>query len=81
MADILSEIRAEREQQDAKWGEQNHQPADWATILVEEVGEVAKAALEWKFAGRSLRLYRDELVQVAAVAVAMIECYDRQVEK
>ncbi|SDC53355.1 hypothetical protein [Williamwhitmania taraxaci] len=47
-----------------------------------EVGEVSKEALEnhfsgyYKNAGR-LTNYRKELVQVAAVAVAMIECLDR----
>lgn len=73
----FKEIQDERERQDLKWGEQNHSPADYLTILMEEVGEASKAALEAKFGGKDLKLYRDELVQVAAVAVAMIECYDR----
>lgn len=40
------------------------------TVLTEELGEVARAILE----GRGLR---DELVQVAAVAVAWIEALDK----
>lgn len=77
MEDVLNEIRQERTKQDVKWGEQNHAPADWLIILGEEVGEVNKAALEAKFGSSTLREYREELVQVAAVTVAMIECFDR----
>jgi len=44
-------------------------PVTWAAILLEEVGE---ALVEWDPA----RL-RSELVQVAAVAVAWIQCLDR----
>ncbi len=46
-------------------------------ILGEEVGEANKAALEAKFGSKTLAEYREELVQVAAVAVAMIQCLDR----
>lgn len=42
------------------------------TVLLEEVGEVARAILEQKPED-----LRSELVQVAAVAVAMIEAVDR----
>ncbi len=77
MESIIEEIKNERKDQDAIWGEQNHSPADWLMILGEEVGEVNKAALEAKFGNGTLRLYRDELIQVAAVAIAMIECFDR----
>ena len=74
---VLNEVDEERRKQDKKWGEQNHSPADWLMILGEEFGEAAKAALEAKFGQGSLRQYRNELIQVAAVAVAMIECFDR----
>jgi hypothetical protein len=53
-------------------------------ILAEEVGEAAKEALEHHWAGKHyppdperLNRLRAELVQVAAVAVAMIESLDR----
>ncbi|EKO04744.1 MazG-like family protein [Leptospira interrogans] len=77
---IIQEILGEREKQDQKWGEQNHNPIEWCAILVEEVGEVSKAALEthFKYDGKNdLSEYREELIQVAAVALAMIECLDR----
>ena len=75
---VFSEIRDERKNQDVKWGEQNHNPADWLMILVEEVGEASRAALEAKFVHNDGgRRYRRELIQVAAVAVAMVESLDR----
>ncbi len=77
-------VTDERGNQVQKWGVQNHSPLEWMAILVEEVGEAQKEALEHHWAGthypvdefRLLRL-RAELVQVAAVAVAMIESLDR----
>ena len=85
---VLTEIHAERTRQDSKWGEQNHPPEIWLMILGEEFGEANQAALEHYFSGfdkqaaergpRDLGDYRAELVQVAAVAVSMIESLDRQ---
>jgi NTP pyrophosphatase (non-canonical NTP hydrolase) len=69
---VLDEVRAERERQDRKWGEQNHPLDTWMTVLMEEVGEAAQDVLK----GRTPEL-RKELVQVAAVAVAAIEFIDR----
>ncbi|KKL88784.1 hypothetical protein LCGC14_1921240 [marine sediment metagenome] len=69
---IFDEIAEERKRQDAEWDEQNHHPHKWTDILMEEVGEVSKALLEG-----SLLTCRDELIQVAAVCVAMIESLDR----
>ena len=70
---VLDNIKEERSRQEAKWGKQNHQPLTWLAILGEEVGEANKAVLE-----NELSDYRSELVQVAAVAAAAIECLDRQ---
>lgn len=78
---ILHEVLLERRRQDAKWGEQNHPPEWWLPIIMEEVGEAAKAALEHHFGYSTytdLREYRREMIQVAAVAVAAIEALDRQ---
>lgn len=71
--ELFSEILEERGRQDRKWGEQNHQDMRWMTILTEEVGEVAKEILEGE-----ITKTRAELVQVAAVAVAWLECIDRR---
>ena len=84
--DVMKEVLKERQRQDRKWGEQNHEPFKWLAILGEEVGEVNNAALEsydWvnnKFK-EDLDHYREELIQVAAVAVSMVECIDRNKKK
>ena len=75
MLKVIEDVKEERERQDAKWGEQLHDPYTWIAILGEEYGEVCKAALEDNGG------YRDELVQVAAVAIAAIESYDKTVKK
>lgn len=92
----VADILAERSRQDAKFGEQNHSPADWMMILQEELGEFARAhmevyyfsaaepnmsdeqraAMRASFMAKRAHL-REELVQVAAVALAMLECCDR----
>ena len=82
---LFSEIAEERLRQERKWGQQNHTPMHWVPILVEEVGEVAKTALETHFQNEYPQYqkhtdyaeFRKELIQVAAVAVAMIESHDR----
>lgn len=89
MIGVLYEIETEREKQYQKWGIQNHSPIEWISILTEEVGEASKEALEYHFKqmrgldapeswdAEKLEKYRAELIQVAAVAVSMIECLDR----
>lgn len=76
---IWAAINAERARQAAKWGgPHDHGQGDCSSpgvplmvkvaVLAEECGEVARAALD----GRPAQM-RSELVQVAAVAVAIIE--------
>ena len=74
MENVFNEIREERQRQDEKWGVQNHNPFIWLGIIGEEQGEVCHAVLE-----KDWDNYREELIQVAAVAVSMIQCYDRNV--
>jgi len=69
---VFDLINAERDRQDAKWGRKdgkwpstNHTKM---TVLTEEVGEIAKSILDGDAQGMI-----DELVQVAAVAVAWLE--------
>jgi len=72
---VLVAVAAERARQDARWGEQNviyRSLADALAVLVEEVGEVARAVCEHDPAA-----VRAEAVQVAAVAVALVEGIDR----
>lgn len=77
LSPVLAEVAGERARQDAKWGEQNHNDFVYGAILMEEVGEAMQAALWTRFEGKDGDV-RAELVQVAAVAVAFIECIDRR---
>ena len=78
-------IWQERVKEDAKWGEQNHDDFGWLSILSEEVGEAAQClnksyldpveraeAMEWR------GLLEIELIQIAATAVAWLECIRRR---
>jgi len=78
--DAYSDIQEERRRQDERFGDQSrHNSIEWASILSEECGEVVKEAndLYWTNKGCRVNL-RDELVQVAAVAVAFIEALDKR---
>lgn len=75
----LIDIIEERIRQDQKWGEQNHNPYTYLAILIEEVGEFSQAALQTQFGGKhgGFDHLREEAVQTAAVALAIVECLDR----
>lgn len=77
--DALLAVLGERQRQDQKWGVQNHDPLTYLAILMEEVGEATQAALQLRFGGDkgSVDHLREELVQTAAVALACVECLDR----
>ncbi|MTI56131.1 hypothetical protein [Geosporobacter ferrireducens] len=81
----IESVIAERKRQDDKWGEQNHEPTVWMGILGEEFGELCQAVNETYFDNgpeeRKKGGYhnmRAEAVQVAAVAVSIVECLDRK---
>lgn len=73
----LTSVLQERKRQEAKWGEQNHDPFTYLAVLSEEVGELAQAALHTRFGGPAAAGLRDEAVHTAAVALAIVECLDR----
>jgi len=75
---VMREIQAERQRQDEKWGEQNHDDTWWLAILMEEVGELAQAMLHSSFGGPHAGTERIELMQVAAVAVQWLEAMGRR---
>lgn len=90
-AGVLFQVAAERRRQDEKWGQQEHTMPVWMLVLQEELGEAAQAMLQAQFElGEVNRIdrrveqdhltanCRAELIQSAAVIVAMIECGDRQ---
>lgn len=69
-------VLEERSQQDAKWGVNDYHAAVWLTILAEEFGEVAKAVERIIFADSGSSQAREELIHVAAVALAWTERLD-----
>jgi len=81
MLSILDEVAFEREHQDEKLGIPNHDPSGWCEVLGEEFGEVCRGSMEHRLQGKSIDNYREELIHVAAVAVAAIECLDRRGDK
>ncbi len=74
----MQSVLAERRRQNEKWGEQNHHDFVWLAVATEELGEVAQAMLHDQFGGDHAGTVRDELVQLAAVALQWIECIDRR---
>lgn len=81
--EIADEVLQERYRQNVKFagstiGEQRHNVLTWACVLGEESGESQQAALDIVF-GKTPTDFthlREELVQTAAVAFAMIERID-----
>lgn len=75
---VLNDVAEERKAQDKKWGVQNHNLIAWLAILAEEFGEAARGINEFHFRGDAyLEDIRLELIQTAAVAVAIVEYIDR----
>ena len=76
---VLNDILNERTRQDEKWGaDRTQHPAIWHTILSEEVGEVAQEVLDTTFEDAATDNLYEELIQVAAVAVAWAEAVQRE---
>lgn len=75
----LEEIKSEFKRQDLLYGEQNHTPLKWVPILVKQVGSVAEQADKFDNTGKDLNLekYETEVIQVAAVAIRMLQCLKR----
>ena len=77
----IKKIVEERKKQDKKWGEQNHHPIYWLGILTEELGEVSKEIIDHPKGDIRGEEYEEELIQLAAVAVAALECWYRHKDK
>jgi len=71
---IDADIYDERRKQEQIWGAQEHADEWWLAILTEEVGEAAQGVLHEHFGGPATVRY--EVVQIAAVAQAWLECID-----
>ena len=71
---ILALVQDERDRQQQKWGIQTHSIPEWMTILGEEFGEACKAGLDAEYKNPLfLKNLETELVQVMAVALAIVE--------
>jgi len=77
VAGAVEAVSAERRRQHEKWGEQNHDMMTWLAILHEETGELAEACLHEKFGGPAAENVMLEAVQVAAVALQIVEFLQR----
>jgi hypothetical protein len=79
---IFHEIQAERIYQDEKWGgpkhDDQHGPNDWITFISCWAGKAFNCCKEHPI---NLRMFRSNMVKVAALAVAAIEWVDRKEEK
>jgi hypothetical protein len=74
----LKDVLREREAQQRKWGEQNHEMPVWLEILHEETGELCEADLHARFGGPKMNDVFKEAVQVAAVGLQIVEYLRRQ---
>lgn len=52
LSEAQAKVYAERRRQDTKWGNQHHPCSVWLTILLEEVGSVARAINEQELWGK-----------------------------
>lgn len=76
---ILDDIAEERVRQDAKFGiTRDLTPIEWLPALVEEVGEFAQCVCDGSDYQSEMR---GELVQIAALAVAIIQDLDAQCDE
>ena len=79
---VFDDIDSERERQVALFGEQNHHPAYWLAIMGKQVGQLGDAIVQREWAAehlkkRMLEKVRNEAIQIAAVATALVEAIDR----
>lgn len=70
---IYQEIQAERRRQDEKWGgpqhDDQHEPKDWITYLAKHLGRAVTP---------HPGVFREQMVIVAALAIAALEYFDRR---
>ncbi len=74
----MIDVTKEQMRQVDLWGTQDHDDEWYLPIMIEEVGEIAKAMVEHRFQGASIDDIRKELVEAVAVGMSWIECIDRR---
>lgn len=78
MEKILEEIRKERVRQDEKWGGPEHDDAHDIEEWIEFIQSYASWA-KTNYKMNSPDKFRRRMVQVAALAVAAVESFDRKI--
>lgn len=78
-ANVVEQVKAERQRQIEKFGFQNFKMTVLHSVLMEEVGEANQAyvdaILKFKPTVETLDLFRKELIQVAAMALQIQDVY------
>lgn len=75
---VFEKINDERNRQETKYGRQSGLSlVEWMSILFEEVGEASKEVNDYYFEDKKERLdaFKMEMIQVAAVAVQILEFF------
>lgn len=76
----IKHVLDERKRQDEQWGEQDNELTFWMSILGEEFGEACQAVNNYKLnLTENTSAIQEELVQVAAVAIAILENIKRNI--
>jgi NTP pyrophosphatase (non-canonical NTP hydrolase) len=77
---VLKIVAEERVNQNEKWGEQNHHPLLWFSIIGEEYGEMCHTFNEYTFDKDTAHLndLKREAIHTAACCIALVECMVRQ---
>jgi hypothetical protein len=73
---LLTQVLTERQRQRKRWSDQHdmgHDGAQWVALLAERLGKVAAAEM-----GDGPKEYERRLVELAAVALAALECEERR---
>lgn len=71
--EIFDRIYKERERQESLYGGAEHTIPEWMLILNEEIGEANKSANQFHFDGVGFESLADELIQVVAVAIRILD--------
>jgi hypothetical protein len=79
MEEIFVEIAEERGRQDFKWGgpahDDLHDVPAWLNFIMAHTKKAEKVSADWSF---DLKVFRKQMVRVAALALAAIEWVDRR---
>ena len=83
---IMEQIKEERRRQDEQWGETDHHPLLWFSIIGEEYGKMLRAFNKYSMemdqdgvdsASHELAAMKERAISTAASCVAMLECLER----